>query len=65
MTEVSTPELKRITESQHGSKATLVQSVPVDKYFDGEPVWKGIVHVFDLEGHPKATRAHAWLSPIG
>jgi hypothetical protein len=24
----------------------------------------GTVHVFDLEGHPKATRAYAWLSPI-
>jgi hypothetical protein len=22
------------------------------------------VHVFDLDGHPKATRAYAWSSPI-
>jgi hypothetical protein len=22
------------------------------------------VHVFDLEGHPKATRAYAWSSPV-
>jgi hypothetical protein len=22
------------------------------------------MHVFDLEGHPKATRAYAWSSPI-
>jgi hypothetical protein len=29
-----------------------------------EPVWEGVVHVFDLEGHPKATRAYAWSSPI-
>jgi hypothetical protein len=25
---------------------------------------EGTVHVFDLEGHPKATRAYAWSSPI-
>lgn len=24
----------------------------------------GTVHIFDLEGHPKATRAYAWSSPI-
>jgi hypothetical protein len=29
-----------------------------------EPIWEGVVHVFDLEGHPKATRAYAWSSPI-
>jgi hypothetical protein len=26
---------------------------------------EGIVHVFDLEGNPSATRAHAWSSPVG
>ena len=25
---------------------------------------EGVVHVFDLVGHPKATRAYAWSSPI-
>jgi hypothetical protein len=25
---------------------------------------ESVVHVFDLEGHPKATRAYAWSSPI-
>lgn len=24
----------------------------------------GQVHLFDLEGHPKATRAYAWSSPV-
>jgi hypothetical protein len=45
-------------------RATLAQSVPVRATFRGEPVWEGVVHVFDLEGHPKATRAYAWSSPI-
>jgi hypothetical protein len=38
--------------------------VPVRESFDGKPVWEGVVHVFDLAGNPKATRAYAWSSPI-
>ncbi|MBV9829531.1 MAG: hypothetical protein JO001_28250 [Alphaproteobacteria bacterium] len=32
--------------------------------FQGEVVWEGVVHVFDLVEHPTATRAYAWSSPI-
>ena len=42
--------------------ATLVQSAPVDERHNGPPVWQGVVHVFDISGHPKAKRA--WSSPI-
>ena len=41
-----------------------IQSVPVRETFDGAPVWEGVVHVFDLEDHPQATRAYAWSSPV-
>lgn len=58
--EVSTDQLRQAIESQHGGMATLVQSVPVSELFQGKPVWEGIVHVFDLAGHPQATRAFAW-----
>jgi hypothetical protein len=51
-------------ESQHGCAATLVQSVPVTERHGNSIVWEGIVHVFDLTGHPKAARAYAWSSPI-
>ena len=27
-------------------------------------MWQGVVHVFELEDHPEATRAYAWSSPI-
>ncbi len=57
-------QLRGAIESQHGGTATHVQSVPVKETFVGQTVWEGIVHVFDLEGHPKATRAYAWSSPI-
>ena len=58
--EVSTDQLKRAVESQHGGTATLAQSVPVQETFEGKTVWDGVVHVFDLAGHPTAKRAYAW-----
>lgn len=40
--------LRTAVESQHSCRATLVQTVPVREAFQGQPVWDGIVHVFDL-----------------
>jgi hypothetical protein len=57
-------QLKEAVERMHGGTAQLAQSVPVRETFEGKPVWEGIVHVFDLVGHPTATRAYAWSSPI-
>jgi hypothetical protein len=51
-------------ERMHGGSATLAQSVPVQETFEGKMVWEGVLHVFDLTGHPTATRAYAWSSPI-
>jgi hypothetical protein len=64
MIEAVASELKRVVESQHGGTATLAQSVPVKETHAGAVVWEGIVHVFDLAGHPMASRAYAWSSPI-
>jgi hypothetical protein len=57
-------DLRQAVESLHSCCATLAQTVPVRETFHGDPVWEGVVHVFDLEGHPTATRAYAWSSPI-
>jgi hypothetical protein len=62
MTEVD--QLREAVEKMHGGAATLAQSVPVKETFEGKTVWEGVVHVFDLAGNPKATRAYAWSSPI-
>jgi hypothetical protein len=62
--EVSVDQLKQAVEGQHGGTATLGDVLPVKEVFDGKTVWEGVVHVFDLEGHPKATRAYAWSSPV-
>ena len=56
--------LRKTVELMHGGKATFVQFVPVRETFGGDTVWEGAVHVFDLVGHPTATRAYAWSSPI-
>jgi hypothetical protein len=60
----SEDQCKKAVEQMHGGSAQLFQSVPVRETFEGKPVWEGVVHVFDLAGHPTATRAYAWSSPI-
>jgi len=60
MVDEAPEDLKKAVESQHGGTATYVQSVPIHEEFRGETVWDGTVAVFDLVGHPKATRAYAW-----
>jgi hypothetical protein len=64
LSDVSVDQLQRAVEDQHSCRAVLAQTVPVRETFHGQPVWEGVVHVFDLEDHPKATRAYAWSSAI-
>jgi hypothetical protein len=33
--------------------------VPVKEEFQGKTVWEGVVEVFELIGHPKASRLYA------
>jgi hypothetical protein len=62
--DVDVDQLRNAIERMHGGTAIFSQSVPVRETFDDKPVWEGVVHVFDLTGHPTATRAYAWSSPI-
>ena len=64
MTDANTDQLKQAVEHQHGGTAIFVEVVPVEETFEGHPVWEGVIHVFDLDDHPSATRAYAWSSPI-
>ena len=32
--------------------------------FGSHAVWEGTVSIFELKGHPKATKCYAWSSPI-
>ena len=58
-------ELKDVIQKLHGAEATHVESVPVTETFNGQTVWDGIVEVFDLHDHPKASRVYAWTNETG
>lgn len=64
MNEARLVQLKQVIESQHGGTATLIGAVRVMETGAKPGVWDGLVHVFDLRDHPRATRAYAWSSPI-
>jgi hypothetical protein len=64
MEDASAGQLKRVIEVQHGAKSTFVKSVRVHRSAASPVDWDGVVHVFDLNDHPKAKRAFAWSSPI-
>ena len=53
-------ELREVIQRLHGVKATHVESVPVREAFQGRTVWEGIVEVFEIHGHPKASKVYAW-----
>jgi hypothetical protein len=64
MGEVESDQLREAVERMHGGSAVLAQSVPVRETFEGKPVWEGVVHVFDLTGHPDREPSLCWSSPI-
>ena len=53
-------ELKDVIRRLHGVESEHIESVLVKEVFQGNPVWEGVVEVFDLMGHPAASRAYAW-----
>ena len=60
MTYTYIEELHDVIQHLHGVDSTHVESVPVKETFQGKTVWEGVVEVFDLKNHPKASRAYAW-----
>lgn len=63
MPDVIVEQLQQAVETRHGGTATFVQAVPVHETHNGETVWDGVVHIFDLKGHPDgAWRAYAWAA---
>jgi hypothetical protein len=53
-------ELQSVFLKLHGCDASYVETVPVVEEFQGETIFQGDVEVFDLLGHPKATRGYGW-----
>lgn len=56
--------LRQSIEALYDCTAAHEAAVPVSEVFQGQPVWEGVVQLFTVQGHPKATRAYAWSSPI-
>ena len=62
--DIDPSELRNAVERMRHCSARLIQSVPIREWFEHETVWESAVHIFDLEGHPTASRAYAWSSSI-
>lgn len=60
MPEAPIKALKEAIRNLHGCESTWIESVPVKETFQGKVVWEGVVQVFNLHGHPTATRCYAW-----
>lgn len=64
MTEVSHQALADAIRNLHGCDSIWIASVPVVEQFEGQIVWDGEVQVFDLIGHPTASRCYAWSHAV-
>jgi len=53
-------EIQAVFLKLHECEANYIESVPVVEEFQGKTIWQGDVEVFDLVGHPKATRGYGW-----
>ncbi|HWA24497.1 MAG TPA: hypothetical protein VG734_02400 [Lacunisphaera sp.] len=58
-------EIRHAIKQLHGCDSKHVGTTPVKEVFKGQVAWEGEVETFDLAGHPKAKKAHAWGYPNG
>ena len=65
MAEGEVNQLRHAIVHGHGCTAALIQSVRIHEKIDADVAWEGVVHVFELTGHPKAIRAYGWSSVVG
>lgn len=57
--------LKKAIKDLHGLDAVHVGSEAVHERFQGKTVWQGVVEIFDVSGHPTATKCYAWSHRTG
>lgn len=53
-------ELRDVIRRLHGVESKYLESVPIKETFQGKTVWEGVVEVFELIGHPTASKVYAW-----
>jgi hypothetical protein len=54
------PALHDAIRHLEGCDSHHIETVAVHEQHDGETVWRGDIEVFELIGHPKASRVYAW-----
>jgi hypothetical protein len=52
--------LREVIRKLHGHESKHLETVPVKEWFQGKVIWDGEVEVFELIGHPDATRCYSW-----
>ena len=52
--------LRKAILKMHGVDSSYLRSEAVHETFQGQTVWEGVVEVFAIKGHPKASLAYAW-----
>ncbi len=57
-------QLAAAVEHRVGGKANLSHTTEVRLEFADGRVWKGLIYVFDIHGHPTVPRAYAWPSAV-
>jgi hypothetical protein len=55
-------ESKTAVERMHNCSASFIEDIVVVERFGDKTVWGGTVSVFEIKGHPGATKAYAWSS---
>ncbi len=60
MNDVPLSTFEQAISATHDAAAKLAERVLVVETFEGEEVWRGEVLVFQLQGHPTASRCYAW-----
>ena len=60
MNEIPLKTFREAIRATHGIEAELAERLFVVETFEGETVWEGEVLVFNLQGHPSASRCYAW-----
>ncbi len=58
--DVPTSTFQEAIQTTYGAGSRLIERVRVEEHFEGDPVWEREVLVFELVGHPTASRCFAW-----
>jgi hypothetical protein len=58
--DIDVEQMRTEIAESHGCGSTHVMPVAVHEVTEGQTVWKVVVEVFDLIGHPEAKRCYAW-----